>query len=143
MNSTDFSETRGIPSLDAHDPVYQAYEALRWGFTIAPILAGLDKFTHFLADWDQYLAPTIAKMLPLPGHSFMMIAGLVEIVAGVGVFLKPRVFGYVVAVWLVGIIINLAISGAYLDVALRDLGLALGAFALAKLSERFESITRA
>jgi hypothetical protein len=69
----------------------------------------------------------------------MLIVGIIEIVAGIGVFLKPRIFGYVVSAWLVCIIINLVISGTYLDVALRDLGPAIGAFALARLGERFES----
>jgi uncharacterized membrane protein len=137
--ATDVSRTPGVLSTDVHDPIYQAYEVLRWGFTIAPILAGLDKFLHLLANWDQYLAPAIARMLPFSGHAFMLIVGIIEIVAGIGVFLKPRIFGYVVSAWLVCIIINLMISGTYLDVALRDLGLAIGAFALARLSERFES----
>src|SRR5947209_8338840 len=86
-HTTNASQTRDIASADGHDPAHQAYEVLHWGFTIAPILAGLDKFTHLLGNWDQYLAPAIAKMLPFPGHAFMLIAGVIEIAAGVGVFI--------------------------------------------------------
>jgi hypothetical protein len=68
--ATDGPRTPGILSTNVYDPIYQAYEVLRWGFTIAPILAGLDKFLHLLANWDQYLAPAIARMLPFSGmHS--------------------------------------------------------------------------
>ena len=116
------------------EPIAQAYEILRWGFTAAPILAGADKFFHLLCDWDKYLAPQVAAMLPFSGHTFMLIVGVIEIVAGIGVMLLPRIFAYVVSAWLVGIILNLVLAGAYFDVALRDFGLALGALALARLA---------
>ena len=116
------------------EPIAQAYEILHWGFTIAPILAGADKFFHLLCDWDKYLAPQVVSMLPFSGHTFMQIVGVIEIVAGIGVMLLPRIFAYVVSAWLVGIILNLLIAGAYFDVALRDLGLALGALALGRLA---------
>lgn len=116
------------------EPIAQAYEILHWGFTIAPILAGADKFFDLLCDWDNYLAPQVVSMLPFSGHTFMLIVGVIEIVAGIGVMLLPRIFAYVVSAWLVGIILNLLIAGAYLDVALRDLGLALGALALGRLA---------
>ena len=116
-------------------PAAQAYQILHLGFTVAPILAGLDKFLGLLTNWDQYLAPAIAGLLPFSGHTFMLIVGAVEIVAGVGVFLMPRLFAYVVSAWLVGIILNLLLAGSFLDVALRDLGLALGALALGRLSQ--------
>ena len=119
----------------ARSPATQAYQILHIGFTVAPILAGLDKFLGLLTNWDQYLAPAIAGALPFSGHTFMLIVGAIEIVAGIGVFLMPRVFAYVVAAWLVGIIVNLLLGGSYLDVALRDLGLALGALALGRLSQ--------
>lgn len=115
--------------------VNQAYQAMHLIFTVAPVIAGVDKFTHFLVNWDQYLAPQIAALLPFSAHTFMWIVGVIEIVAGVGVLLMPRVFAYVVSVWLVGIIANLVIGGQYLDVALRDLGLAVGAFSLGRMSE--------
>lgn len=120
---------------DVQDPVYQAYRILHIGFTVAPILAGLDKFTNLLVDWTQYLAPFIANIVP--ASTFMGIVGVVEIVAGLLVFFKPRIGAYVVAAWLAGIIFNLLLVPGYLDVALRDLGLFLGALALARLSTAF------
>jgi len=116
------------------DPVQQAFRALQLGFTVAPILAGLDKFVGFLTDWSQYLWPPVAGALGLSPAGFMAIAGVVEVAAGVLVALKPRWGGYVVAIWLLGIIGNLLLVGGFLDIALRDLGLAIGAFALARLA---------
>jgi len=122
----------------ASDPAYQAYQALHVAFVVAPIVAGLDKFFHLLVNWDQYLAPVIARrVLGGHGHTFMLIAGVIEIIAGIGVALWPRVFGYVVCAWLIGIIVNLLLIPGYYDIALRDVGLALGAFALARLSHVF------
>ena len=116
---------------------YQAYQILRLGFTVAPILAGLDKFLHILTDWDKYLPASVNNILGGHGHQFMMIVGVIEIVAGIGVFIKPKIFAYVVALWLVLIIVNLLMIPGYFDVALRDLGLALGALALARLSQAY------
>lgn len=115
-------------------PAHQAFQILRFGFTVAPIVAGLDKFFGVLVDWDQYLAPAANSILGGNGHAFMMVVGVIEIVAGIGVWLKPRIFANVVAAWLVLIIINLLMIPGYFDVALRDLGLALGALALGRLS---------
>ena len=98
------------------------------------IVAGADKFGSRLTDWNQYLAPRIPELLKLDGPTFMKIVGVVEIVAGIGVALFPRIFGYVVAAWLLGIIVNLLMITGFYDIALRDLGLALGAIALARLS---------
>lgn len=120
----------------ASDPSAQAFWILRIGFTMAPILAGLDKFAHIMVDWDKYLAPVVDRMLGGHGHQFMLAVGVIEIVAGIGVAVLPRIFGYVVAAWLCGIILNLLMIPDYYDVALRDLGLALGALALARLSIR-------
>src|ERR1044071_5684456 len=83
----------------------QAYQILHFGFTAAPIIAGLDKFFHVLVNWDQYLAPVVANALPFDGHTFMLIVGVIEIVAGLLVWFKPRLGGYVVAAWLWGIIV--------------------------------------
>jgi hypothetical protein len=112
----------------------QAYQILHIGFIIAPIVAGLDKFFHLLVNWDQYLAPTVARMLPFDGHTFMLIVGVIEIVAGLLVWFKPRIGGYVVMAWLWGIILDLLLVPGYYDVALRDFGLSLGALALARLA---------
>jgi len=120
------------------NPSYQAYQILRIGFTVAPIIAGVDKFLGLLVNWDQYLPPVVNNMLGGAGHQFMYIVGAIEIVAGIGVFLKPKVFAYVVAAWLVAIIVNLLLIPGYYDVALRDLGLALGALALARLSAKYD-----
>ena len=125
--------------LAAAEPVRQAYWILRAGFTVAPILAGLDKFFHVLVDWDKYLAPSVNNLLGGNGHAFMLAVGVIEIVAGIGVALRPRIFAYVVAAWLLGIIVNLLLIPGYFDVALRDLGLALGALALGRLSQAVES----
>ncbi len=122
---------------DMANPSYQAFQILRIAFTVAPIIAGADKFTHLLVNWDQYLPAFVNNMLGGHGHQFMMVAGVIEILAGIGVFLKPKIFAYVVSLWLVLIIINLLLIPGYFDVALRDLGLALGALALGRLSERF------
>src|SRR4051812_29936351 len=105
-SSSGFPE-RSVTNVDTHNPSYQAYQFLHVAFTVAPILAGLDKFFHVLVNWDNYLAPAVNKLLGGHGHTFMLIVGIIEIVAGIGVAIRPRVFGYVVAAWLLGIIINL------------------------------------
>jgi len=121
------------------NPSYQAYQILRIGFTVAPIIAGVDKFLGLLVNWDQYLPPVVNNMLGGAGHQFMYIVGAIEIVAGIGVLLKPKIFAYVVAAWLVAIIVNLLLIPGYYDVALRDLGLALGALALGRLSATYDN----
>lgn len=117
-------------------PVYQAYQILHIGFTVAPIIAGADKFTNLLVDWTQYLAPAMANIIP--ATTFMHIVGIIEIIAGVLLFIKPRIGAYVVAAWLLGIMGNLLLIPGYYDVALRDFGLFLGALALARLSAIFD-----
>ena len=121
------------------NPSYQAYQILRIGFTVAPIIAGVDKFLGLLVNWDQYLPPLVNNLLGGAGHQFMYIVGAIEIVAGIGVLLKPKIFAYVVAAWLVAIIVNLLLIPGYYDVALRDLGLALGALALGRLSATYDN----
>jgi len=116
------------------EPVYQAYQLLHIAFTVAPIVAGIDKFLHLLCNWDQYLAPWIARLSPIGGHNLMLAVGVIEIIAGILVAVRPRIGAFIVGLWLCGIIINLLTMGAYFDVALRDLGLALGAFALWRLT---------
>ncbi len=122
---------------DVSRPAYQAYQILHLGFTVLPIIAGVDKFLHLLVNWDQYLPPVVNNMFGGNGHQFMYIVGVIEIVAGVGVFLKPKIFAYVVAAWLGLIIINLLMIPGYFDIALRDFGLMLGALALGRLSQEF------
>ena len=119
----------------ASDPAHQAYQILHFGFTVAPVVAGLDKFFGLLVNWDQYLPGFVNRMLGGHGHEFMYVVGVIEVIAGIGVLLKPRIFAYVVAAWLGLIIVNLLLIPGYFDVALRDLGLLLGALALGRLSE--------
>jgi hypothetical protein len=120
-------------------PTYQAYEILHIGFCVLPIVAGLDKFLHFLGigSWEMYLAPIATRITGLDATHFMMIIGVVEIIAGLLVAFWPRVGGYVVMFWLWGIIINLFLIPSFFDIALRDFGLSLGALALARLSEDY------
>jgi hypothetical protein len=120
------------------NPAYQAFLTLRVGFVVAPILFGLDKFTNLLADWTTYLAPTIDRLVPGSASGAMLAVGVVEIVAGLVVAVRPKVGGYLVAAWLAGIIGNLVLLGGHYDIALRDLGLLLAALALARLATAFQ-----
>jgi len=126
-----------VTAVRVSSPTYQAYQILQLAFVVAPVVAGIDKFLHFLTNWDAYLAPIIPKTLGVAAHTFMLGVGLVEILAGVVVAFAPRIGGYVVGAWLLGIILNLLVLGSYFDIALRDFGLALGAFALARLSVEY------
>ena len=126
------------PTAETNEAGYQAYQILRLGFTVVPILAGVDKFLHLLVNWDQYLPAVANKMLGGHGHEFMYVVGVIEIVASIGVFLKPKLFAYVVSAWLMLIIVNLLMIPGYFDVALRDLGLALGTLALGRLSSVYD-----
>jgi hypothetical protein len=118
-------------------PAYHAYLVLRTGFVVAPILFGLDKFTNLLADWTTYLAPAIDRVAPGSAAGAMLAVGVVEVVAGLVVAVRPRVGGYLVAAWLAGIIANLLLLGDHYDIALRDFGLLLAALALARLATEF------
>lgn len=115
----------------------QAYQALQIGFVALPLIAGLDKFAYLLADWTQYLAPVFPRATGITPTTFMGIVGVLEIIAGIGVALRPKIFAYVVSGWMAAIVLNLLILGQHYDIALRDIGLAIGAFALGKLSQVF------
>jgi hypothetical protein len=142
MSST-LSPTTSAPTAQRHvgswrtDPVAQAFWLLRIGFTVAPIAFGLDKFFNVLVDWPQYLAPVIVRNSPWSAQGTMYVVGVIEIVAGLVVLLRPRFGGYLVAAWLTGIIVNLLLIPGYYDVALRDFGLLLGALTLARLATLF------
>jgi hypothetical protein len=114
--------------------VHQAFWLLRVGFTVLPVVFGLDKFAGVLTDWPRYLAPGIDQLVPGSAHQAMLAVGVVEIAAGVLVALAPRIGSWVVAAWLAGIIGNLLLLGDFYDVALRDVGLLLGALTLARLA---------
>jgi hypothetical protein len=127
-------------TVRVNSPAYQAYQILHIAFTAAPVIAGIDKFFHFLVNWDQYLSPIVPRTLGISAHSFMLGVGVVEIIAGFIVAVAPRIGGWIVGLWLCGIIVNLLTIPAHLDIALRDLGLALGAFALARLSVEYTAV---
>ena len=120
------------------DPAFQAFALLRVGFTVAPILFGLDKFLDWLVDWRIYLAPEINDLIPGNAHQAMLAIGVIEIVAGLVVAVRPKFGGYLVAAWLGGIIGNLLLQADFYDVALRDFGLLVGALALARLATAYE-----
>ena len=122
---------------DTSRPAYEAYRILHLAFIVAPIVAGLDKFFNLLVNWEQYLPPFASNLVGGHSHEFMLAVGVIEIVAGLGVALKPKIFAYVVSAWLLLIVVNLLMIPGYYDVALRDFGLALGALALARLSHEF------
>jgi hypothetical protein len=122
------------------NPAYQAFTLLRVGFTVAPIVFGLDKFLNWLVDWSIYLAPQINDLVPGNAHQAMLAVGVIEIVAGIIVAVRPRFGGYLVAAWLAGIIVNLLVLGDFYDVALRDFGLLIGAVALARLATAFDRL---
>ncbi|HEY7007388.1 MAG TPA: hypothetical protein VH395_00520, partial [Jatrophihabitantaceae bacterium] len=115
------------------DPAYQAYWLMRVGFTLVPILFGADKFAHVMVNWDKYLAPDVQRWLsPFDTvHQTMYFVGVVEIFAGILVLLLPRIGGYVVALWLAGIVVNLAMIGGYWDILMRDVALFLLALSFA------------
>lgn len=113
----------------------QAYWMLRLTFGLVPIVAGLDKFTNLLVDWTTYLSPLAVDLLPVSAATFMQLVGVVEIAAGALVLSRfTRVGAYVVSAWLVLIALNLLTTG-HLDVAVRDLVMAISAFGLARLAE--------
>ncbi len=121
---------------------YQAYYLLRSGYVFLPIVAGLDKFTDILTSWEIYLSPVFLKLLPITPTVFMRGIGVIEIIAGLLVALKPRLGAYIVFIWLWLIIINLFLLGDYFDIALRDFVLALGALALARMAAGLEAYER-
>jgi uncharacterized membrane protein YphA (DoxX/SURF4 family) len=108
---------------------------LKFTFGLVPIVAGADKFTNLLTDWAQYLHPSLVSMLPFSPHVFMMIVGVIEIVAGILVLVKTNIGAYIVSAWLVLIALTLLAGGKLLDVAVRDLVMAIGAYCLAKLTQ--------
>jgi uncharacterized membrane protein YphA (DoxX/SURF4 family) len=139
--------TRGVAPHDSSastvdrlkgDPAYQAFWLLRVGFAVLPILFGLDKFFDVLVNWEIYLAPWINDIVPGNAAEAMYAVGVIEILAGIAVAVKPRYAAYVVAAWLGGIIVNLLTHSGYYDIALRDFGLLVGALTLARLASKYD-----
>ena len=135
---TQAAPARSISTRLRTDPALQAFTLLRVGFTVAPILFGIDKFTNVMVDWSVYLAPWINDILPGSASDAMYAIGVVEIVAGLCVALRPRYGALLVAAWLGGIIINLLTYSGFYDIALRDFGLMLGALTLARLATVYD-----
>ena len=131
------------PSVLRSDPAAQAFMLLRVGFTVAPILFGLDKFAEVMInDWPKYLATEFNDIIPGSAQDAMYIVGAVEIAAGLVVAFVPRFGGLLVAGWLGGIIVSLLLVGGYADIALRDFGLLIGALALARLATAYSGPPR-
>lgn len=136
MVTKNETDKRELCEGNCKDPSYQAYQILHLAFVVAPILAGLDKFFNFMTYWEKYLSSPFNVFGN--AQTTMMVVGVIEIIAGLGVLVKPKIFSYIVALWLFGIIINLLLLNNFYDIALRDLGLLLGALALGRLSAKFD-----
>lgn len=122
-------------SIDSRRGVLTTHALLRTLFTAVPIIAGADKFTHLLAQWDVYLNPLVLRVIPVSAMTFMYLVGVIEIAAGVLVWLKPRIGAYVVMAWLIAIALQLLLWGQFLDIAVRDLVIAVsGPWVLARLT---------
>lgn len=113
----------------------QVFKLLKYTFVIVPIVAGADKFTNLLTQWDQYINPSVANLLPFSPSVFMMVVGVIEMVAGVIVLKKSEIGGYIVATWLTVIALSLLAGFNYVDIAVRDLVMAIAAFSMARLSK--------
>jgi hypothetical protein len=137
MTTADVSTPSIARSATWSDPAYQAFLLLRTVFTVAPILFGLDKFANLLGYWPGYLAPWIDGLVPGTAQQAMYAVGVIEVVAGIAVAVAPRFGAWLVAAWLAGIIVNLLSFPGFFDIALRDVGLLVGAVALARLATRY------
>lgn len=124
-----------METINVNQSIRPTVNLLKLTFGIVPIVAGLDKFTNLLTEWQNYIHPGIAAMLPFSPHTFMMIVGVIEIIAGVIVLVRPVLGGYIVAAWLTLIALTLLASGNHLDVAVRDLVMAIGAFSFARITK--------
>lgn len=113
-----------------------AWWALRIALGVGPFLAGLDKFFNVLTDWSMYLSPAVPRLLPVSGPTFMRAVGVIEMIVGLAILTRwTRIGAYVAMAWLVAIAVNLLTTGMFFDVAVRDLEIAVAAYALAKLTE--------
>ncbi len=124
-----------MENANLQQAIKPTFNLLKLTFGLVPIVAGLDKFTNLLTNWEQYINPSIAGMLPFSGHTFMMIVGVIEIVAGIIVLKKTEIGGYIVSAWLALIALTLLASFSYVDVAVRDLVMAISAFAMARIAK--------
>ncbi len=127
-----------MESTSSQQSIKSTFNLLKYTFGIVPIVAGFDKFTNLLTHWEQYINPTIGNMLPFSASTFMMIVGVIEIIAGTIVLKKAEIGGYIVAAWLTVIALTLLIGFNFVDVAVRDLVMAIAAFSMARLSKIVE-----
>ena len=123
-----------MTTSNSNNALAPVFNLLRLTYGIVPIVAGLDKFTNLLTHWEKYLHPGLAAMIPFSAHLFMMIVGVIEITAGIIVLIKPATGGLIVMAWLAVIALTLLASGNYIDVAVRDLTMAIGAYSLSRIS---------
>ena len=127
-----------VPSSVAHPNeghvLHTIHTTLRLTFGIVPIAAGLDKFSNVLANWEQYLNPAVLRILPLSATTFMRLVGIIEIIAGALVLVKPRIGAFIVMAWLIAIALQLLVGWMFVDIAVRDLALSIGALTLARLT---------
>jgi hypothetical protein len=124
-----------MENTNVNQTLRPTFNLLKLTFGLVPIVAGLDKFTNLLTNWEQYLSPKMTGMLPLQPHAFMMVVGVIEIIAGVIVLLKPAIGGIIVAAWLTLIALTLIFGGHYFDVAVRDLVMAISAFSMTRIAK--------
>ncbi|MDX2174747.1 MAG: hypothetical protein SFY56_16705 [Bacteroidota bacterium] len=122
-----------MESINLNQAIKPTLNLLKLTFGIVPIVAGLDKFTNLLTNWEQYIHPSLVSMLPFSASVFMMIVGVIEIVAGIIVLKKTEIGGYIVAAWLTLIALTLLASFKFMDVAVRDLVMAIAAFSMARI----------
>ena len=122
--------------MDSRRNLDSAWWALRIGFGLAAFLAGLDKFFNILTDWSQYVSPVAAQFLPISVGSFLGLVGLIEMLVGLAILTSwTRIGAYIATVWLLAISVNVLLTGRFLDVAVRDVVMAIGAYTLARLTE--------
>ncbi len=124
-----------MESTSLKQSIKPTFNLLKFTFGLVPIVAGLDKFTNLLTNWEQYINPTLGNMLPFSASTFMMIVGVIEIIAGIIVLKKTELGGYIVAAWLTVIALTLLTGFNFVDVAVRDLVMAISAFSLARMAK--------
>lgn len=124
-----------VQNIEIQKTLTPIFNLLKYTFVVIPMVAGADKFTNILTQWDHYVNPTLAAMLPFTAATFMMIVGVIEIIAGLIVLIKPEIGGYIVAAWLCGIALSLLAGFQFIDVAVRDLMMAIAAFSMVRMSK--------
>lgn len=117
----------------------KVFTILKLTFVVVPIVAGLDKFTNILCDWEKYLNPGFLDILPFSAATFMLIVGVIEVIAGILVLMRPKIGGLVISAWLILIALTLLAGWNFADVAVRDLVMAVSAFSMTRLASILNS----